>query len=136
MRVMGVDHGARRIGIALADSETGMAFARPAVRAKGDSAVRLVAELARAEGAERIVVGLPLNMDGSEGPQAFAARSFGEQLAGIGLQVVYVDERLTSFEARQRMAETGRRPSRQSGELDSAAATLILQQYLDSMESL
>jgi putative Holliday junction resolvase len=136
MRLLGIDHGTRRFGIAAAATETGMAFARPALRSSGEAAIRAIAELARGEGAGCVVVGLPLNMDGSEGPQAVAARSFGEQLAGIGLEVVYVDERLSSFEAGQRLAAAGRRPGRQSGELDSAAATVILQQYLDSMESL
>jgi putative Holliday junction resolvase len=136
MRLLGIDHGMRRIGIAVADTETGMAFARPAVRARGAISAQVVADLARREEAAAVIVGLPLNMDGSQGAQAVAARSFGEQLAGIGLEVVYVDERLSSFEARQQMAEAGRRPSRRSGELDSAAAVVILQQYLDSMESL
>jgi putative Holliday junction resolvase len=71
-------------------------------------------------------------MDGSEGRQAASARAFGERLGGIGLQVVYVDERLTSWEAGERLAEGGVRPSRRSGELDSAAARLILQEYLDA----
>jgi putative Holliday junction resolvase len=136
MRLLGIDHGTRRIGIAVADTETRMAFARPALRASGDVAVRAIAGLARAEDAGTVVVVQQLIMDGSEVRQAFAARSFGERLAGIGLRVVYVDERLTSFDAERRLAEAGRRPSRRSGELDSAAATVILQQYLDSMESL
>jgi putative Holliday junction resolvase len=133
MRLLAVDHGMRRMGIAVADTETGIAFARPALR--GREQARAVAALARAEGAQRIVVGLPLNMDGSEGPQAAAARNLGEQLAAIGLEVVYVDERLSSFQAAERLAAAGRRPSRESGELDSAAATIILQQYLDTEES-
>jgi putative Holliday junction resolvase len=133
MRLLAVDHGTRRMGIAVADTVTGIAFARPALR--GREQARAVAALARAEGAQRIVVGLPLNMDGSEGPQAAAARNLGEQLAAIGLEVVYVDERLSSFQAAERLAAAGRRPSRESGELDSAAATIILQQYLDTEES-
>jgi putative Holliday junction resolvase len=133
MRLLAVDHGTRRMGIAVADTETGIAFARPALR--GREQARAVAALARAEGAQRIIVGLPLNMDGSEGSQAAAARNFGEQLAAIGLGVVYVDERLSSFEAGERLAAAGRRPNRGSGELDSAAATVILQQYLDTEES-
>jgi putative Holliday junction resolvase len=133
MRLLAVDHGTRRMGIAVADTETGIAFARPALR--GREQARAVAALARAEGAQRIIVGLPLNMDGSEGSQAAAARNFGEQLAAIGLEVVYVDERLSSFEAGERLAAAGRRPNRGSGELDSAAATVILQQYLDTEES-
>ncbi len=132
MRILGIDHGSKRVGIAIADTETGMAFARRALRRHGGEAdITALAELASDEGAQRIVVGLPLNMDGSEGRQATEARTFGERLAGIGLEVVYVDERLSSWEAGERLLESGRRPTRASGELDSAAARIILQQYLD-----
>jgi len=79
---------------------------------------------------------LPLNMDGSEGDQAAAARTFGGELERIGLEVALVDERLTSWEAGQLLTEAGRRPSRGSGELDSTAARLILQQYLDRPEEI
>ncbi len=136
-RLLAVDHGSRRLGIAVADTETRIAFARPALRrSRGSADAARIAELARAEQAESVIVGLPLNMDGSEGPQAAAARSFGEELATIGLRILLVDERLTSWEARQQLAASGRRPTRASGELDSAAATVILQQYLDTEESL
>ncbi|MGH2456556.1 MAG: Holliday junction resolvase RuvX [Candidatus Limnocylindria bacterium] len=134
-RLVGVDHGSRRIGLAVGDTETGLAFARPALRRRNaDADVAAIGQLARTEGAERIVLGLPRNMDGSEGPQAAAARAFGERLAAaIGLAVVYVDERLSSWEAGERLAAAGRRPRRASGELDSAAARLILQEYLDAL---
>jgi putative Holliday junction resolvase len=59
-------------------------------------------------------------------------RAFGDRLAAIGLGVVYEDERLTSWEASERLAEIGRRARRGSGELDSTAARVILQQYLDA----
>ena len=109
-----------------------MAFARPALkRHGGEPDIAALGALAGAEGARLVVVGLPLNMDGSEGRQAAVARRFGQRLGGIGLEVVYVDERLSSWEAGERLAEAGRRPARDSGELDSAAARLILQQYLD-----
>lgn len=131
-RILGIDHGSRRVGIAVADTETGMAFARPALkRHGGEPDIAALAALASSEGAELAIVGLPLNMDGSEGRQAAAARRFGQRLAGIGLEIIYVDERLSSWEAGERLAEAGRRPTRDSGELDSAAARLILQQYLD-----
>jgi putative Holliday junction resolvase len=71
-------------------------------------------------------------MDGSEGPQAAVARAFGDALAAAGLSITYVDERLTSWEAAQRLGTAARRPSRASGELDSAAARVILQDYLDA----
>ena len=131
--LIGIDHGSRRIGLAVGSEETGQAFARPAlVRRRESSDLEQIAELARAEGASLVVVGLPRNMDGSEGTQAAAARLFAGQLEAIGLEVVFVDERLTSWEAGERLAAAGRRPRRASGEKDSAAARLILQEYLDA----
>ena len=110
-----------------------MAFARAAIQRRNlDHDLALVGELCTTEGVERVVIGLPLNMDGSEGPQAARARAFGERLAAIGLAVDYEDERLSSWEAAERLAAAGRRPDRASGELDSTAARLILQQYLDA----
>jgi putative Holliday junction resolvase len=131
--VIGLDHGARRIGVAVGDTVTGMAFARPAIHRRS-LAVDLheVEQLAWAEEAELVVVGLPLNMDGSEGDQAAAARSFGNGLTENGLRVAFEDERLSTWEAGERMRETGSRPRRESGELDSTAARVILQQYLDA----
>ena len=130
-RLLGLDHGKRRIGVAVADTETGMAFARTAIQRRNlDHDLALVRELCTSEGVEQVVIGLPLNMDGREGPQAAETRAFGERLTAIGLDVVFEDERLSSWEAAQRLADAGRRPSRASGELDSAAARLILQQYL------
>lgn len=132
-RIVGVDHGSRRIGLAVGDTETGMAFARPALQRRSVIVdLDTIAALARDEDASLVVIGLPRNMDGSEGPQAAAARDFGERLAAIGLQVAYVDERLTSWQAAEQLADEGRRVRRRSGELDSAAARLILQEYLDA----
>jgi putative Holliday junction resolvase len=131
--IIGLDHGSRRIGVAVGSLETGQAFARPALRRRNQSAdLKWLADLARSEGATLFVVGLPRNMDGSEGAQAAAARAFGAQLLGLGLELAYVDETLTSWEAGERLAAEGRRPSRASGEQDSAAAVLILQEYLDA----
>lgn len=90
-----------------------------------------IAALAAAERTTRIVVGLPRNMDGSEGAQAAAARAFGAELGTIGLEVDYVDERLSSWQAGEELAAAGRNPERASGEKDSAAARLILQEWLD-----
>jgi putative holliday junction resolvase len=130
--VIGLDHGSKRIGVAVGDEETRQAFARPALlRRSVASDLAQIAALAAAEQARRVVVGLPRNMDGSEGSQAAAARAFGAQLSVIGLEVVFVDERLTSWQAGEQLAATGRRPERRSGEKDSAAARLILQEWLD-----
>ncbi|MEP6680786.1 MAG: Holliday junction resolvase RuvX [Chloroflexota bacterium] len=131
-RLLALDHGGRRVGVAIGDTQTGLAFARPALlRQGGVRDVEAVARLVRDESIETIVVGLPLNMDGSEGRQAAAARAYGERLAGIGPALVYLDERLSSWQAGEDLHASGRRPTRRSGELDSAAARLFLQQYLD-----
>lgn len=133
-RLIGLDHGARRIGVAVGDTETRMAFARPAIRRRSlADAVEDIARLRAAEAAEVIVIGLPLLMDGREGSQAARARAFGAALAPIGVEIAYADERLTSWAAGQGRAAGDRRPDRSSGEVDSAAARLILQQYLEAL---
>jgi putative Holliday junction resolvase len=132
MRLIGLDHGSRRIGVAIGDTETRLAFARPALQRRNAAQdIDAIGQLARSESAAIVVLGLPRNMDGSEGPQSAAAREFGERLAAIGLVVELQDERLTSWQAAE---EIGPRRGRQrrSGELDSAAARVILQEYLDA----
>lgn len=132
-RIIGLDHGSRRIGVSIGDTETGMAFARTAIQRRNlDRDLALVGELCTIEEVEQVVIGLPLNMDGSEGPQAEQVRAFGARLSSAGLEVHYEDERLSTWEAGERLAELGRRARRESGELDSAAARVILQQYLDA----
>jgi putative Holliday junction resolvase len=135
--VIGLDHGSRRIGVAVGDTGLGLAFARPALRRRAEAAdVAALVALARQEGAALVVLGLPRNMDGSEGEQAAAARAFGDLLAAAGLQVEYVDERLTSWQAGEQLREEGRLAHRRTGELDSAAARLILQEYFDAIPRL
>ena len=131
--LIGLDHGSRRIGVAVGDTETGMAFARTAiVRRNLEVDLDTIEALVGAESPELVVIGLPLNMDGTEGGQAASAMAFGERLVARGIRIAYMDERLSSWEAGERLAEAGRRPRRESGELDSTAARLILQQYLDA----
>ena len=134
-RVVGIDHGSRRIGVAVGDTETGMAFARPALRTRSaDEAANAICRIANDEGAALVVIGLPYRMDGSEGSQAAAVRAFGERLGRIGLQVAYEDERLSSWAAETELGRPSR-SERSGGEVDSAAARLILQQYLDARTS-
>ena len=134
-RLIGVDHGTRRIGLAVGDTETGLAFARPALRRTNEAAdLAAIAALARAEGADGYVIGLPLLEDGRHGAQARRAVTFADRLAeASGLPVLQVDERFTSWQAGNDLAGAGRRPDRRTGELDSAAARLILQQCLDDL---
>ena len=135
-RYIGLDHGERRIGVAIGDTETGMAFARAAIQRRNlEHDAALIGELCTLEAADGVVIGLPLNLDGSEGHQAARARAFGDGLTRIGLVVEYTDERLTSWEAGERLAARGNDPIGAVGELDSTAARLILQQYLDAQRS-
>ena len=135
-RIIGLDHGSRRIGVAVGDTETGIAFARAALRTRSSAAAaEAVKRLSDAEGVTTVVIGLPYLADGREGQQAALVRAFGERLRRIGLDVAYEDERLSSWAAGEDLTEAGRRPPRESGEIDSAAARLILQQYLDARPS-
>ncbi|QAA75987.1 MAG: Putative pre-16S rRNA nuclease Yqg [Candidatus Bipolaricaulis sibiricus] len=133
MRVLGLDIGDRRVGIALSD-ETGTIASPHGVytrRSPGED-VHHLAQLAREAGAVALVVGLPLHMDGTEGEQVAKTRALAEAVArDAGLPVHYVDERLTSSEADRAMVEGGlsRRARRERS--DTLSAVLILQAWLD-----
>lgn len=138
MRTLAIDLGARRVGLALSDG--GGRFATPyevlGVTSPGQAA-DAVARVAEREGVERLVVGLPLNMDDSLGPQARQAiewgRALGERLAK---PVIFVDERLSSFDAEQQLIARkrgGEKITRQGKKdrLDAIAAATLLQEFLD-----
>lgn len=132
MRFLGIDYGTRRIGLSYGD-ELGVATPLPAL-VDADSARRWEAllALARQRGIRELVVGHPLNMDDSVGPKAKEAEAFAARLAAtLGCPVHLVDERLTSHEAEASLPPSRRRAVRASGVVDSRAATLILQDYLD-----
>ena len=135
MIILGVDWGRVRTGVAVSD-ELGL-LAHPAALIEGRFGEALALELAglaRAHRAETIVLGLPLNMDGSEGESAAQARRLAERLReASGVPVELWDERLTTWEAERLMAETGRKSPEQKKRIkDQLAACLILQSYLDS----
>lgn len=138
MRHLAIDLGDRRIGLAMSDA--GGRFAQPhEVLQVTDprQAIDPIAQLARQEAVERLVVGLPLNMDGSVGPRARQTIAWGEELARkAGVAVVYVDERLTSFDAAQQLNDRKRggeklTRKRRKEQLDALAAATFLQDYLD-----
>ncbi len=92
-----------------------------------------IAAMLRDRDVSAIVVGLPLNMDGSEGPAARGARRFAEQLAsGLGVSVELFDERLTSFEARERLADMPARKGARKTGLDALAAVVILEGWMQA----
>ncbi len=132
MRFLGIDYGTRRIGLAAGD-ELGLATPIPAlVEADPAARRRALAGVVKARRIQEIVLGLPLNMDGSEGFKAKEAQAFAVELrTEFGLPVHLVDERLTSHIAEAGMNQKQLREIRGKGIIDSRAAAVILQDYLD-----
>ena len=134
MKMLGVDYGDARIGISVCD-EMEM-FSAPLTTLKSFSMkknIDAVLDIAKRECVERIVVGLPLNMDGSEGERANKSRAFGRVLERVsGIDVDYFDERLTSVEAEEILESVGTKKSKRKNIVDQIAAQLILQGYLDA----
>jgi putative Holliday junction resolvase len=131
-RILGVDFGDARTGVAVSDPLGITAQPREAVREKDPAraAVR-VAEIARVVDAAEIVIGLPVNMNGREGPRAKKAREFGALVEeAAGLPVAYWDERLTSMQAADILKGRGAR--KRKAKIDVVSAQLILQSYLDA----
>jgi putative Holliday junction resolvase len=134
VRTLAVDPGSKRVGLAVSDPSGTIAqglSTEPAEPA-ATLASRL-AEIARAQEASRIVVGLPLRLDGRHGPEAKASRELADQLRkASGLPVELVDERLTTAEAERSLIAGGMRRDKRKLSVDRVAATLLLQGHLDS----
>ena len=135
MRILGIDYGRRRIGLAVSD-EAGF-LARPLDPHLRTRSLRKdlehLSRLAREFEVETIVVGLPLNMDGSKGEMALEVESFVSQLQELSkIAVIVSDERLTSVEAERVLLEGNVKRKDRKQLRDGLAATLILQGYLDS----
>jgi putative Holliday junction resolvase len=131
-RVLALDPGTRRVGVAVSDPLGITAQPHSVLDAEDpalmDRIIRLGAEL----GVERIVVGLPVSLNGTEGPSAAAARRFGATVAGAtGLPVDFADERFTSVSAERVLVEAGLSGRRRRAVRDRVAAAVLLQAYLD-----
>jgi putative Holliday junction resolvase len=129
-RVIGIDFGRQRVGVAISDPLR--MTARPLEVVPGSEAVARVARLADEYGVTTIVVGIPNPLRGGESESSLSARRLGEELAeATGARVEYVDERYTSKMADEALLESGmkRRPRRDT--VDKVAAAIILQTYLD-----
>jgi putative holliday junction resolvase len=141
VRVLGIDYGARRVGLALSDATGTLASPWRLVERPPSEAetLRVLADVVDAlrrddDGLEAVVVGWPRRLDGSPTHQTALVEAFGRGLeARTGLRVVLQDERLSSHAADERLAERGERDWRErKRKLDTAAAAIILQDYLDS----
>ena len=129
-KLLGLDHGDKRFGIALSDA--GKVIATPRLVVEGEDALwQTLDSLMGEEDIEAVVIGLPLNMDGSEGPRARKVIEFSRVLEEkTGLPVHFQDERLSSFEAESALSEAGVHGSRRKSRVDMGAAQIILQGYL------
>ena len=134
-RKIALDVGDVRIGVAVSDLMGLCANPRETyVRKKDDEAADIAyfTEYAEREDADAFIVGLPKNMDGTEGDRALLTRRFGELLREkSGLDVIYVDERLTTVSAERMLIDADVRREKRKKVIDKIAATIILQSYLD-----
>ena len=127
---MGLDHGTRRVGIALSDALR--ITAQPLEVVARPRAVTRVSEIVLEYGVEEIVIGLPTSLQGGEGPPAAAARHFGEEVAvATGIDITYVDERFSTVTAEKAMLLAGAKRQVRRESLDKVAAAIILQAFLD-----
>lgn len=137
MSIAALDLGARRIGIAVTDADR--LAAHPLCTIERRSTGADLEAIRRALGSRQIeclVVGLPVNMDGTEGPMARYARNFATRLsASMGITVDLQDERLSSFEAEQRLGDTRRRGRKKKQTVDAMAAAVILESWLQAHQS-
>lgn len=133
MRILAIDPGSKRVGVAVSDPSGTIAQGLSTVPAEPlDTLAARLAEIAKEQEAARLIVGLPRRLDGSYGPEAAAARSLAAALRKAAhLPVELVDERLTSVMAERAMVAGGMRREKRRLAADRVAATLLLQSHLD-----
>lgn len=138
MRTLAIDLGTRRIGLALSDAGGTLATPHEMLEVRSqEQAIPRILKIIASEDVARILVGLPLNMDGTHGPAAAAAAKFASDLeATSGKPTLMVDERLSTFAAEEQMIRrkrAGERLTRQKKKrrLDATAAAILLQAFLD-----
>lgn len=134
MKLLGLDYGDRRIGVAVSDAFGWTAQGIEVIqRREDDSHLQRIAELAKLHEAEEVVVGLPKNMNGTIGPRGELCIEFAESLRELlGLPVHLWDERLTTVSAERTLLEADVSRKKRKQVVDKIAAGLILQNYLDS----
>lgn len=137
-RILGVDFGDTRTGLALSDPSRLLASGLETLTPGGmEKTAEAVAAVARERGAAAVVVGLPKNMDGTEGFRAVRCREFAEKLATLtDLPTVLLDERLTTMSASRYLNETNTRGAARKGVIDTLSAQIILQNALDRLRAL
>lgn len=132
---MGLDIGDRKIGVSLSDPSQVLATPlKTIIRSTDDIAIKEIVGLANKHNVSMIVVGLPYSLNGSIGKQAEKVLVFTKLIEqSTGKEIAMQDERLTSVSADQKLREAGKKGSKLKSEMDAAAATVILQAYLDEV---
>lgn len=132
-RILGIDYGTVRIGLALSDPTGTLASPLPCLEKKSIPQIRTaLTELIQNHDIAKIIVGLPRNMDGSYGPSAEKVRYFISQIeSNLNIPIETQDERLTTVQASKQLSSIGMSQKDLRKKLDSSSASLILQQYLD-----
>ncbi len=132
-RVLGIDPGEARVGVALSDDLGMLAHPLETIDASRHDPCERIAELAAQRQARAIIVGVPRNMDGSFGPAAEKARALIERLRQhVACQVIPWDERLTTVSAQRALRNAGRKAKDQRSVIDQVAAQILLQSWIDS----
>ena len=136
-RILGIDVGEARIGLALSDELGMLAHPLETVHVKEGNPLKRVAEVIVRDKIETVVIGLPRNMSGTYGPAADKAREFAAKLKALApCTVKFWDERLTTVAAQKQLHESGKNVKNSRSVIDQVAAVLILQGYLDSQAML
>jgi putative Holliday junction resolvase len=132
-RVLGVDYGRARIGVAISDELGMLAHPLETIPAKNiDAAAKRVADLARERAVERVVLGMPKHMNGDIGAAADEVEAFAKKLRPLlGCELMMWDERLTTTAAHRALRDSGQKTKHTRGVVDQVAAQMILQGYLD-----
>ena len=133
-RKMGIDYGDKRVGIAMTDALCIISSPFEVYKNVGrEDAIDHIVSLVKQYNVDEIAMGLPINMDGSEGERALLHREIGEEIAQkSGAKVFYVDERLTSAEAEDILISSGVRREKRKELIDKISAQIILQTHIDS----
>lgn len=132
MRWMALDHGTKKIGLAFSDELEILSSPFEVWPQEGEATLAKLTKLARAEGVQALLVGLPLHQDGRESETAPLARAFGEDLATrTGLPLRFLNEHLSSAEASRLLAQRGVKPQDRKAKLDAAAAAVMLQELIE-----
>ncbi len=131
MRFLAIDYGTKRTGLAVCDAQETMAFPLTVIHGQ-KNLIERIEQIVASEHIDAIVLGLPLNMDGSQGPQAQQVLAFAERLKQrIGMAIHFQDERLSSFGAEEKLQATGLSKAKQRQRLDAVAAAEILHAFLE-----